>query len=47
MKCQVIADFVAKFSPREGKETICNIEVILWKVFPDGASSTSELGSGS
>ena len=46
MKCQVIAEFVAKFSPREGKETSCNIEVIVWKVFPDGASSTSGAGVG-
>ena len=41
VKCQVLADFVAEFSSREGKETICNIEVILWKVFVDGASSAS------
>ena len=46
MKCQVLADFVAEFSSKEGKETICNIEVILWKVFVDGASSASGAGVG-
>ena len=34
MKGQVLTDFVAEFSPREGKETICNIEVIPWMVRP-------------
>ena len=46
VKGQVLADFDAEFSPREGKETICNIEVILWRVFMDGASSASEAGAG-
>ena len=46
MKGQVLADFVAKFSSIKGgggKETICNIEVILWKVLVDGASNASEV----
>ena len=34
MKGQVLTDFVVEFSPREGKETICNIEVIPWMVRP-------------
>ena len=41
MKGQVLADFFAEFSLRKGKETICNIKVIPWKVFVDGASSGS------
>ena len=41
---QVLADFVAEFSPREGKEMIYPIEVVPWKVFMDGASNT--LGAG-
>ena len=36
---QVLADFVAEFSLREGKEIVCPVEVIPWKVFVDGASS--------
>ena len=41
MKGQVLVDFVAEFSLREGKDMICNIEVILWRVFVDDASSGS------
>ena len=36
---QVLANFVAEFSLREGKEIVCPVEVITWKVFVDGASS--------
>ena len=43
MKGQVLADFVVEFSLREGKEMICNIEVIPWRVFVDGASSFSRV----
>ena len=46
MKGQVLTDFVVEFSLREGKEMVCPIEVILWKVFVDGASSSSEAGVG-
>ena len=45
VKGQVLADFVAEFSPREGNEMICNTE-ILWKVFVDGASSASGAETG-
>ena len=36
---QVLADFVAEISLREGKEIVCPVEVIPWKVFVDGASN--------
>ena len=39
VKGQVLVDFVAEFSSREENETICNIEMIPWRVFMDGASS--------
>ena len=46
VKGQVLVDFVAEFSPRGGKEMVCPIEVILSKVFVDGASSTLGAGAG-
>ena len=48
MKGQVLSDFVAKFSLMRGggKETICNIEVIPWKVLVDSASSASGVEVG-
>ena len=39
MKGQILIDFVAKFSSRGGKEMVCPVEVIPWKVFVDDASS--------
>ena len=36
---QVLANFIAEFSSREGKEIVCPVEVIPWKVFVDGASN--------
>ena len=45
VKGQVLADFVAEFSLREGNEMICNTE-IPWRVFVDGASSASGAGAG-
>jgi len=33
VKGQVLIDFVAEFSLREGKEMVCNIEMIPWRVF--------------
>ena len=46
MKGQILANFVVEFSLRKGKEMIYSIEVILWKVFVDGASSASGAGVG-
>ena len=39
MKGQVLADFVAKFSPRKEMEIICHVDCRPWKVFMDGISS--------
>ena len=39
MKGQILADFVVEFSLRGGKEMVCLVEVILWKVFVDSASN--------
>ena len=44
MKSQVLADFIAEFSLRGGREMICLVEVISWTIFVDGASSA--LGAG-
>ena len=44
MKSQVLADFIAEFSLREGREMICLVKVIPWTIFVDGASSA--LGAG-
>lgn len=44
MKGQVLTDFVAEFSPKKGMEIVCHVELRLWKVFVDGASSA--LGDG-
>ena len=46
MKGQVLTDFVAEFSPRKEMEVVCHMEVHLWKVFMDGASSTMGAGVG-
>ena len=45
MKDQVLANFVAEFSPR-GKEMVCPVKVIPWKVFVDGASSALRARAG-
>ena len=44
MKGQVLADFVAEFSPRSEGELVCHVECHPWRVFVDGASSTMEAG---
>nr|XP_023919270.1 uncharacterized protein LOC112030837 [Quercus suber] len=46
VKGQVLADFVAEFSPRNGREMICHVEACPWKVFVDGASSSQGAGAG-
>ena len=46
MKGQVLTDFVVEFSPREGKEMVCPVEVIPWKVLMDGASNALRVGAG-
>ena len=39
MKGQVLADFVAKFSPKREMEIVSHVEVHPWKVFVNIASS--------
>nr|XP_023874648.1 uncharacterized protein LOC111987173 [Quercus suber] len=46
VKGQVLADFVAEFSPKEKGEMVCRLEARLWKVFVDGASSSTGASSG-
>ncbi|XP_075655244.1 uncharacterized protein LOC142625484 [Castanea sativa] len=42
MKGQVLADFIAEFSPRSTDIT-CRVEVKPWKVFVDGASNVARI----
>ena len=44
MKGQVLANFVAKFSPKNEGEIVCHVECRTWKVFVDGALSA--MGAG-
>ena len=46
MKGQVLADFIAEFTPKNDGKMICNVENRLWKVFVDGASSAIGAGVG-
>ena len=46
MKGQVLADFVAEFSPKNEGEMVCHVECRPWKVFVDGASSAMGVGAG-
>nr|XP_023920168.1 uncharacterized protein LOC112031683 [Quercus suber] len=46
VKGQVLADFIAEFSPREKGVMVCQLEARPWKVFVDGASSSTGAGSG-
>ena len=39
VKGQVLADFVAEFSPKSQGEMVCQLEHRPWKVHVDGASS--------
>ena len=45
VKGQVLVNFVTEFSLREEMEVICHVEVHLWKVFVDGASSAMGVGA--
>lgn len=45
MKGQVLADFVAQFSPMREMEMVCRVEVHPWKVFVDDVSSTLRAGA--
>ena len=46
VKGQVLADFVAEFSPKNDLEMVCHVENRSWKVFVDGASSAMGAGAG-
>ena len=46
MKGQVLADFVAEFSPRSKGEMVCHVESRPWRVFVDGASSATGASAG-
>ena len=46
MKGQVLADFVAEFSPRNEGEMVCHVECRPWRVFVDGALSAIGAGAG-
>ena len=45
VKGQVLTDFVAEFSPRNGMEMVCHVENQSWRVFVDGASSAMGAGA--
>ena len=45
MKGQVLADFVAEFSPRIEGELVCHVECRPWRVFVDSTSSAMEAGA--
>ena len=44
VKGQVLADFVAEFSPMNKGEMVCHVESRPWRVFVDGASSAMRAG---
>ena len=46
MKGQVLANFVAEFSPKSDRRMVCHIENHPWRVFVDGASSAMGVGAG-
>ena len=46
MKGQVLADFVAEFSPRNEGEMVCHVECHSWRVFVDGALSAIGASAG-
>ena len=46
VKGQVLADFVAEFSPRRKVEVVHHVEVRPWKVFVDSASRAMGAGVG-
>ena len=47
VKGQVLADFIAEFSPKIDMEMVCHVENRSWRVFVDGASSAMGVVPGS
>ena len=46
VKGQVLADYVAEFSPKNDTKMVCRVENRSWRVFVDGASSAIGAGAG-
>ena len=46
MKGQVLADFIAKFTPKNNRKIICNVGNRPWKVFVHGALNAMGAGAG-
>ena len=46
VKGQVLADFIAEFTPKNDGKIICNAKIHPWKVFVDGASNAMGAGAG-
>jgi len=46
VKGQVLADFVAGFSPKNNRKMVCHVENRPWRVFVDGALSAIGAGTG-
>ena len=46
VKGQVLADFVAEFSPKSNTEMVYHVENHSWRVFVDGASTAMGAGAG-
>ena len=46
VKGQVLADFVAEFSPKNNGKMVCHVENCQWRVFVDGASSAMGADAG-
>ena len=46
VKGQVLADFIAEFTPRRNQRVMCNVEARPWRVFVDGASSAMGVRAG-
>ena len=46
VKGQVLADFVAEFSPKNDMEMVCYVENRSWRVFVDGALNAMGAGVG-
>ena len=45
VKGQVLANFIAEFTPKNNGKIICNAESRPWKVFVDGASNAMGVGA--
>ena len=46
VKGQVLADFIAEFSPKNDGGMVCHMENHPWRVFVDGVSSAIRAGVG-